>query len=169
MAFAINIEQWRLVDGYDNYEVSSHGRIRNNKTARILCPILNRGYYSLSLCKDGVRQTHNIHRLVAFAFCNNPNNYTVVDHIDRSRTNNMFNNLRWCTSSENSRNISIKSNNTSGITGVNKKKNSWRAIWYDNECNEKSKSFSIKRFGDEQAKTLAIAHRKARELEFGYL
>ena len=68
--FAVNIDNWRLVDGYDNYEISSHGRIRNNKTARILSPMLTKGYHSLTLCKDGVRQTHNIHRLVAFAFCN---------------------------------------------------------------------------------------------------
>ena len=49
----------------------------------------------------GKCKSHSIHRLVAFAFCDNPNNYTVVDHIDRSRTNNMFNNLRFVTVSEN--------------------------------------------------------------------
>ena len=31
MNFPINIEQWRLIDGYDNYEISSHGRVRNKK------------------------------------------------------------------------------------------------------------------------------------------
>ena len=31
MNFPMNIEQWRLIGGYDNYEVSSHGRVRNNK------------------------------------------------------------------------------------------------------------------------------------------
>ena len=33
---ADNIENWRLIDGYDKYEVSSHGFVRNNKTGRIL-------------------------------------------------------------------------------------------------------------------------------------
>jgi hypothetical protein len=170
MAFAQNIEQWRLVDGYNNYEISSHGRARNNVTGRILSQYDNNmGYYIVSLCKDGIQKTHKIHRLVAFAFCENPNNLTVVDHIDRNRTNNMFNNLRWCTSSENNRNISIKSNNRSGTTGVHKLKTSWQAQWYDNEGTQRSKCFSIKKFGDEEAKELAIAHRKAKELEFGYL
>ena len=36
MNFPINIEQWRLIDGYDNYEISSHGRVRNNKTSKIM-------------------------------------------------------------------------------------------------------------------------------------
>ena len=31
-----NIEQWRLVDGYNNYEVSSVGRVRNTITLKIM-------------------------------------------------------------------------------------------------------------------------------------
>ena len=70
MAFAVNIENWRLVDGYVNYEVSSHGRIRNNQSGRILknC-IIGSGYYSVLLCKDGKMKRMMIHRLVCFAFC----------------------------------------------------------------------------------------------------
>ena len=36
MEFAHNIEVWRMIDNYNNYEISSHGRVRNNKTERIL-------------------------------------------------------------------------------------------------------------------------------------
>ena len=32
MQIADNIEMWRLINGYDNYEVSSHGRVKNNQT-----------------------------------------------------------------------------------------------------------------------------------------
>ncbi len=170
MAFAVNVEQWRLVDGYDNYEVSSHGRIRNNKTARILKPNTNHiGYPRVNLSKDGICKIRDIHRLVCFAFCPNPNNYNIVDHIYRNRDNNMFNNLRWCTSSENNRNTNMLTNNTSGCKGVVKCATAWRAQWHANDHKQYSKSFSIKTYGDEQAKTLAIDFRKEKEREFGYL
>jgi hypothetical protein len=167
--FAVNIEQFRLIDGYDNYEVSSHGRVRNNKTARILSQGLRSGYNSVILYKNSVGQNYTVHRLVAFAFCDNPDDYTVVDHIDRNKTNNMFNNLRWCTYSENNRNATISTKNTSGVQGVQKMKNSWQATWCGNDHKQHGKCFSIKTFGDEEAKELAIAHRKAKELEFGYM
>ena len=54
-----------------------------------------------------------MHRLVAFALCLNPNNYNVIDHIDRNRPNNMLNNFRWCSSSENNKNIPMRLDNTS--------------------------------------------------------
>ena len=78
----------------------------------------------------------------------------------------MFVNL-GCAVKERTRNISLR-NNTSGNHGIRKDKNSWRAKCKDNEGKEHSKSFSIARHGDDEAKTLAIEWRKARELEFGY-
>ena len=86
--FAVNIEVWRLVDNYNNYQISSHGRIRNNKTDRIL--IQSNGYKQINLSKDGVKKKYKIHSLVARAFCENPNNYPCIDHIDRVRSNNML-------------------------------------------------------------------------------
>ena len=54
MAFAVNVEQWRLIDGYDTYEVSSHCRVRNNKTDKIILKSgLRCGYHNVVLCKDG--------------------------------------------------------------------------------------------------------------------
>jgi hypothetical protein len=44
------------------------------------------------------------HRLVAEAFCDNPNGYTIVDHIDRDKHNDNASNLRWVTSKENAQN-----------------------------------------------------------------
>ena len=170
MAFPANIEQWRLINDYDNYEVSSHGRVRNNNTGRILKPgISSGGYHNVHLSKDNKSKTPLVHRLVCFAFCLNPNDYKVVDHLDRNRTNNMFNNLRRCTSSENNRNAKLSIRNTSGIKGVGKYLNGWVTYWYCDDGKSHSKSFSIKTYGDEQAKALAIAFRKAREIEFGYM
>ncbi len=153
-----------MIDGYDNYEISSHGRVRNINTMRILNPGIRKGYYYVSLWKNNKVKKHQIHRLVAFTYCINLNDYTVVDHINRVKTDNMFNNLRWVTSSENSRNRTISKNNTSGTQGVyyDTRRDAWKSRWYDLNGKVHNKSFTIKQHGD-NAKQLAINHRKEME------
>jgi len=170
MNFPMNIEQWRLISGYDNYEISSHGRVRNNKSKNILKTYTEKaGYVLIGLYKDGKTKTHRIHRLVGFAFLEKKNGDIEVDHIDHNRSNNMVNNLRWATSSGNSRNSSISSRNTSGFQGVkfNKKMNCWIASWFEDK--EKRRSFSVNKYGEEEAKQLAINYRKERAQENGYI
>jgi hypothetical protein len=54
---------------------------------------------------------------------------SVVDHIDGKKDNNSWSNLREVTTGENARNVFIKSNNTSGVTGVyfDKARDAWCA------------------------------------------
>ena len=59
-----------------------------------------------------------------------------IDHIDRNRMNNLIENLRDVSISENSHNRSMNRNNTSGYTGVifNKRANKFMArIWENNK------------------------------------
>ena len=42
-----------------------------------------------------------MHRLVALAFIDNPNNYPLVNHIDGDMENNSVENLEWCNASHN--------------------------------------------------------------------
>ena len=49
------------------------------------------------------------------------------------------------------------------------KKNVWRARWKDNDGNEKSKSFTCKKYGYKVAKNMAIQSRKKAEAKYGYL
>jgi hypothetical protein len=91
---------WKTITTHPNYEVSSAGEVRNTVTGRTLklC-IHNAGYHKVKLCPD--RTTYLIHRLVAMYHLENPENNPIVDHIDRDRTNNSVENLRWVTQSEN--------------------------------------------------------------------
>lgn len=101
-------EEWRDVVGYEGlYQVSNIGRVKRLKgygckLSRILKPCKNHfGYIDVSLCKDGKEQKKKVHRLVAAAFIQNPDNKPEIDHIDGTRDNNRADNLRWVTHKEN--------------------------------------------------------------------
>ena len=106
-------EIWKSIQGYEGlYEVSNFGNVRSldrvirskhnekkQKKGRILTPFYEekKGYYQVSLSKDGKQKKQRIHRLVAVAFLENPFNYTDVNHKDEDKTNNNVDNLEWCT------------------------------------------------------------------------
>lgn len=95
------IEEWKSIKDIPNYDVSNLGRIRNNKTERILKPKLIRGYESVCLRKYNKNIHKRVNRLVAEAFIPNPLNKPLVNHIDYNPQNNNVNNLEWVTNSEN--------------------------------------------------------------------
>lgn len=61
------------------------------------------GYKCIKICKNRVKKTLYIHRLVAEAFIPNPENKAEVNHIDGNRANNNLSNLEWMTRLENIR------------------------------------------------------------------
>ena len=130
MNFPQNQEIWRAVNCFLNYEISSHGRVRNAITGKILKPGLTRGYLHIGLMKDKKRHNIYIHRMVADAFIENKDheNKKCVDHIDNNKLNNYYLNLRWASNRENSGNVNISIKNTSGYKGVSfyNKLNKWQ-------------------------------------------
>ena len=79
-------ETFRIIKGFENYEVSNFGRVKNNKTGRILIhSIGNHGYYKVSLCSDGDVYQKLIHKLVAEYFIANTYNKPFVDHINNNK------------------------------------------------------------------------------------
>lgn len=106
------MEIWKSIKGYEGiYEVSNYGRIKSlsritSNNRRLKEKIINGGYYPngyklVCLRKNGINKNHLIHRLVAEAFILNPNNYSVVNHLDGNKKNNHVSNLEWCTQSDN--------------------------------------------------------------------
>jgi hypothetical protein len=79
------------------------------------------GYKQIGIRKSGDRKKHwfRVHRLVASAFCNPPDNAGEldVDHIDRNIQNNHCSNLRWVTRTENNANRQKSAWATNTTTG----------------------------------------------------
>lgn len=59
------------------------------------------GYSTVRLAKEGVVRTYRVHRLVAKAFLENPENKEYVNHKDGNKRNNSLDNLEWSTAGEN--------------------------------------------------------------------
>ena len=103
----VTIEHKGVLYSLNLYQVSNYGRVKSlnyNGTheEKLLKTKANKkGYQQVVLYKDGKRIVTYVHRLVATAFIDNPNNYSVVNHIDENPSNNHVENLEWCTVSYN--------------------------------------------------------------------
>ena len=96
------VETFVEIEGFENYEVSNLGKVRNIKSGRMLKPHLNHnGYLRLWLYENNKRKHLFLHKIIATAFIDNPGKKPQVNHIDENKLNNDLNNLEWCTVREN--------------------------------------------------------------------
>lgn len=110
------VEEWRPVVGYEGlYEVSDWGNVRSLDRmvrskggserlalGKLLKQYLDKdGYKRVGLHSNDKQVIAGVHRLVAEAFIDNPDDLPVIDHRDGHRDNNMVDNLRWFTVSLN--------------------------------------------------------------------
>lgn len=79
------------------YGITSCGRVWSYKTNKFLKPGIGRkGYLRVKLYKDEKIFNKAIHRLVAQAYIDNPNNLPQVNHRDEQKDHNYISNLEWC-------------------------------------------------------------------------
>ena len=95
-------EDWKVIQGYNNYSVSNLGRIKNNKSNLILEQILIGEYLYVWLKSDINKKFKyvRVNRIVAKAFIPNPFNKPCVNHLDYNHSNNNVDNLEWVTHKE---------------------------------------------------------------------
>ena len=111
-------DEYRFVDGTEeNLVVSSQGevlmrycksrgRVVNERKDyyEVVTPTVLNGYLQVGI---PVRKTNGyVHRIVAETFIDNPRGCKEVDHINRDKSDNRVENLRWVTHEENQANLS---------------------------------------------------------------
>lgn len=113
------MENWKTIEGFESYEVSDLGNIRNKITNYILNPILHStGYLVVNLCNKKKRSMIRLHKIVATSFIENTFNNDCINHINGTRTDNKVKNLEWVSQRENVTHSYLKINKTSKYHGV---------------------------------------------------
>lgn len=132
---------WNPIIEKDNHIEILYWDQSQNKTHYILIDkdfkeIVFNYYWQLN--HNGYPQTRTngnkiyLHRLIM-------NSNELIDHIDINPLNNKKTNLRFASASLNMFNQNMQKNNTSGVVGVSKKGNRWRArIQFNGKSKEKS-------------------------------
>jgi hypothetical protein len=105
-------EEWRVIEEFPDYAVSSLGRVKRIKPDRygrmladIILPIIGRnGYHFVNLHKDAKQHVKALHRIVCETFHGSaPSPKHHAAHNNGIPLDNRACNLRWATPSENSR------------------------------------------------------------------
>lgn len=90
-----NIEKWYRISGYDFYQVSNHGRVRNNKFGgRLLTPFLINKHYHVTLTENGISKTVKVSKLVIENVRGIYKKRHIVSYIDGDISNNSNSNLK---------------------------------------------------------------------------
>lgn len=107
----IQIEEWKEIINYPNYEISNYGNVRSKDRyvirngrksfvkGQMLKQFMAKGYMRVALYNGDrcSRKQFQVHVLVAKHFIPNPNDFPIVNHKDENKQNNKWDNLEWCT------------------------------------------------------------------------
>jgi len=156
--------EWKIIPKFTNYSCSKLGKIKNNKTDKILNPFENLGgYVRMSVRNNNKNKSIYLHRLVAQTWIPNPENKPTINHKNKIRNDNRVENLEWATHKEQAEH-KIKFNKENNII---EKHNSNRGIWKCNpDTNQKIQYYKTL---DEAISDLNLQKNSFRQLSFAVL
>lgn len=122
------------IEGQDTpYLIRDNGTVWSEKRNRELKGTKYRNaYHTVYLSFNGKQYNYMIHRLVAEAFCENPNNYTIVHHKNENKLDNRAENLEWLPQRDNIlASVSSKIHQNYTKSKLNPLKN-WKELSFNN-------------------------------------
>jgi hypothetical protein len=102
-------EKWKMIQGYDNYAISDHGRVRNLHSGKLLKWLIHsskNNYPYVGPWKNGKKKAIKVHHLVAFAFIgprpvDEGGEPMEIHHKDGNRQNPHVDNLEYISKEKN--------------------------------------------------------------------
>ncbi len=108
----------KVIPEYPTFAITSSGLVRDLRTGSLHNGHCQNGYRAITLTNPNGIKSFLIHRLVALAFIDNPDNLPEIDHINRKPDDNCVQNLRWANDFTQAANRGHFKNNTSGYKNI---------------------------------------------------
>ena len=125
------MEIWKTIPNTFNLlEVSNYGRVRSlmrGKPYVLKTQINRKGYHKIRVTIKRMRKSYSVHRLVAQAFLDNPENLPQVNHKDGNKNNNNVENLEWISNKDNAHHA-IENGLWTNVFATSKENNEKRKI-----------------------------------------
>lgn len=94
-------EEFREVHDFPGYFISNTGRVFHYDKELKASEYNKYGHSQFRMYRDGKQYARGVHRMVAEEFIPNPDNLTIVRHLDDNPRNNHVDNLAWGTRKDN--------------------------------------------------------------------
>ena len=113
-----SITEYGILYSHDRYVMHPSGSKRLLRGRQYTAGLRPDGYLEYTLCKDGIRATILVHRLVYIAFYGKLKDGMHIAHIDGDKLNNHMSNLTQVTPAENN---GMKARHTAAKLGLSNK------------------------------------------------